>query len=590
MPVPSAADPAPAEPLAVTDLPPAEPAAAPAPAANPVVAAETGDGTLTGAAAETVEDPAAWRQIGPLRLPIVRFNQFLHEADESSRRLNVALAEWAHLGEGVPAEEAVVAARQLAAEAAELGLEDLAELAGRVLALVCRQARPDAARDPALAPLLTEAGEHLRHLLHQFAAGFLRRPPPELMQRLGEVLAATPETPPAPPPPAEGAAPAPWVDWPAWASARPLPEGGAGLPLPAAAWPLQAPDLALDGLLAEAAPLQAARQALAEALAQALPALAPDLRARLATAQRGLGAALRRQESAVEALAQGLAAARPLRFDRWAEALRAPVEAAAEALGRPLRFTIDGGAEPVDPLALSRWLPWVEGLLLQAVGEGLESPERRAAAGKPPVATVLLSWSRRSGAEVELMVGDDGAGLPHPRLDALRAEVEAHGLSLRVETLRGEGSRIALRGACGLPAGPWCGLQVAGWGPVGLPAEALLGAPQAVAPAAWRAVAAGGALMWQGHRLPALAWPGPAPRTLPDLPGEALLLALQTPAGAGLLALEAPPLALQALRQPLPQPLLRRAEAAGLGRDAAGGLWMLVHPAALRLRDQPPPA
>lgn len=541
-------------------------------------------------AADPAADPEAWRQIGSLRLPIVRFNQFLHEADESSRRLNVALAEWAHLGEGPLAEEAVVAARQLSAEAAELGLEDLAELAGRVLALVCRPVRPGATPDPAGAALLTEAGEHLRHLLHQFAAGFLRRPPAELMQRLDEALAA-PAPASAGTPAAEAAAPVPaaWIDWPAWAAMRPLPDPAGIGRLPPADWPLRALDGALDAVQAEADPLQAARQALAEALAQAAPCLASDLRARLVAAQRELGAALRRQQGAIDALAQGLAAARPLRFDRWAEALRAPVEAAAAALGRPLRFTVDGGAEPVDPLALSRWLPWVEGLLLQAVSEGLESPERRAAAGKPPVATVLLSWSRRAGDEVELMVGDDGAGLPHPRLEALRAQVEAQGLSLRVETLRGEGCRIALRGICGLPAGPWLGLRVAGWGPVGLPAHAL-GAAQAVAPAAWRAVAAGGALMWQGHRLPALAWPGVAAPVLQALPAETLLMAVQTPGGAGLVALEAPPLPLRPLNQVLPPPLLRRAEAAGLGRDAGGTLWMLAHPAALRLRDQPPPA
>ncbi len=592
-----------APPEALDDAPNHAPPAAPAEAPNDALPQAPDE-----APPQAPDDAEAHRQIGPLRLPIVRFNQFLHEADESSRRLNMALAEWAHAGCGAPGEEALLAARQLADESAALGLDELAGLAAQLLALGRQLAslpadragpRAEALGTPAL---LVEAGEQLRHLLHQFAAGFLRHPPAEMRERLDRHLAEL-QAPLPPELPAAEAGPSAeagavsavevrqdWIDWPTWAAR-------AGTPQPAApalgAAPAHGPLLALaapfDGVAAATQALAAAQRQLAGLLAGPGSVLDPALRQPIQAALQASQRALHAQAGAIERLEQALDTARRMPFAEWAEALRAPVEAAAQALGKPMRFSIDGGSDRVDPQALARWQAWVQRLLLQALETGLEAPLVRAAAGKPPVGTVLLSWSRRGAHEAELMVGDDGAGLPDPALDALADPIRALGLSLHVETLRGAGRRMTLRGPCSLPTGPWLGLRLAGGLRLALPADRMSAAQDAV-PAAWRLLASGCPLMWQGRRLPALGLGEVVPADRLTLPDRPQMLAVQAPVGEGLLALEVAPVAVQALQQPLPAGLSRWPEALGLGRDAEGGLWLRLDPAALRRLDQPPPA
>ena len=132
--------------------------------------------------------------IGPLRLEIPVFNAFLNDADEASRRLSMALAEWADAPKlPVPA-EAAVQAFALAQGADRVGHQALAALAHqlvRVLRACGAGPGPAAvAADPAWAALnLTAAAEEMRRVLHQFAAGFLTEPSAACVQRLAECLA-----------------------------------------------------------------------------------------------------------------------------------------------------------------------------------------------------------------------------------------------------------------------------------------------------------------------------------------------------------------------------------------------------------------
>ena len=132
--------------------------------------------------------------IGALRLEIPVFNAFLNDADEASRRLSMALAEWADAPKlPVPA-EAAVQAFALAQGADRVGHEGLAALAHqlvRVLRACGAGPAPAAvAADPAWAALnLTAAAEEMRRVLHQFAAGFLTEPSAVCVQRLAECLA-----------------------------------------------------------------------------------------------------------------------------------------------------------------------------------------------------------------------------------------------------------------------------------------------------------------------------------------------------------------------------------------------------------------
>jgi chemotaxis protein histidine kinase CheA/ActR/RegA family two-component response regulator len=126
-----------------------------------------------------------YRQIGPLRLKIPLFNIYLNEADELSRRLTTELAEWALELHRPVGESAVAAAHSLAGNSATVGFSALSHLA-RELEHALQRSDEIGKGEPEDAALFSAAGDEIRHLLHQFAAGFLRDPPPELAQQLND--------------------------------------------------------------------------------------------------------------------------------------------------------------------------------------------------------------------------------------------------------------------------------------------------------------------------------------------------------------------------------------------------------------------
>ncbi|RQO59328.1 hybrid sensor histidine kinase/response regulator [Paucibacter sp. KBW04] len=122
-------------------------------------------------AAETEEESV--KVIGPIRVSITLFNIFLNEADELSRRLGTSLAEWAvELAGTVPA-NCEPLAHALAGNAAAVQFEDLSTLA-RALEHALGRAQRTRHYSEAEAQMFVQAADEIRHLLHQFAAGFLR--------------------------------------------------------------------------------------------------------------------------------------------------------------------------------------------------------------------------------------------------------------------------------------------------------------------------------------------------------------------------------------------------------------------------------
>jgi len=125
--------------------------------------------------------------IGPLRLSIPLYNVYLNEADEWSRRLQVELSEWAlELHEPVP-DAAVTLAHSLGGSSATVGFVALSEMA-RTLehALQHVQLHRQGKAEHALA--FVNAGEDIRRLLHQFAAGFLKEPNAALLLELRAII------------------------------------------------------------------------------------------------------------------------------------------------------------------------------------------------------------------------------------------------------------------------------------------------------------------------------------------------------------------------------------------------------------------
>jgi chemosensory pili system protein ChpA (sensor histidine kinase/response regulator) len=123
--------------------------------------------------------------IGSLRIQIPLFNIFLNEADEHSRRLATEIAEWSHELHRRVGESTIAHAHSLAGNCATVGYTDLSNLA-RALehALARADARGHGVAEEA--QLFAAAAEEIRRLLHQFAAGFLKSPDPDLLRFLVE--------------------------------------------------------------------------------------------------------------------------------------------------------------------------------------------------------------------------------------------------------------------------------------------------------------------------------------------------------------------------------------------------------------------
>jgi two-component system chemotaxis sensor kinase CheA len=93
-------------------------------------------------------------------------------------------------------------------------------------------------------------------------------------------------------------------------------------------------------------------------------------------------------------------------------------------LGKQIEFITTGEETELDKTVIERLADPLVHLIRNSVDHGLESADKRVAAGKSPKGTVRLS-AVYSGAEVAISVVDDGAGLNHERI---RAKAEENGL------------------------------------------------------------------------------------------------------------------------------------------------------------------
>ncbi len=152
--------------------------------------------------------------------------------------------------------------------------------------------------------------------------------------------------------------------------------------------------------------------------------------ARATGAQHRLGAALaaagldrdgldplRELSQVLAELADGSVRARSIPVSDVGGALHRGVRANARALGRQVRWELGGGDTRADAAVLDQLADPLLQLVSNAVAHGIEPPDVRAAAGKPEEGVVRLEAGRR-GAELWLVLRDDGRGLD---LDALRA-------------------------------------------------------------------------------------------------------------------------------------------------------------------------
>ncbi len=137
------------------------------------------------AAASGNEDQV--KVIGSLRIGIPLYNVYLNEADEWSRRLLTELTEWAMELHRPVFDSTVALAHSLAGSSATVGFHALSEIA-RALEQALQHVRLDAKGIPEQVGAFVDAAEDIRHLLHQFAAGFLKEPDQEILDALKAIV------------------------------------------------------------------------------------------------------------------------------------------------------------------------------------------------------------------------------------------------------------------------------------------------------------------------------------------------------------------------------------------------------------------
>jgi chemosensory pili system protein ChpA (sensor histidine kinase/response regulator) len=216
--------------------------------------------------------------IGPLRISIPLYNVYLNEADEWSRRLQTDVAEWALELHRPVSDNAVALAHSLAGSSATVGFAALSGLA-RSFEAALAHVQLLGAGTPSQAQLFNAVADEIRWLLHQFAAGFLKDPNPELQPAL--VAVCDTPVPDAPAPDRLGDADDQMTGW----SAEGAPAGDAGpesmLEAPATLppeWanepaPVTAPESFVD---AQVAP-QPEPPRLADDIYDLQPAMRPDV-------------------------------------------------------------------------------------------------------------------------------------------------------------------------------------------------------------------------------------------------------------------------------------------------------------------------
>jgi two-component system chemotaxis sensor kinase CheA len=97
------------------------------------------------------------------------------------------------------------------------------------------------------------------------------------------------------------------------------------------------------------------------------------------------------------------------------------VREVAAMTGKPVRLVTEGEGTEVDKTVIERLADPLTHMIRNAIDHGLESPERRAEAGKPAEGLVRLAAAHRSG-RIVIEVADDGGGINRERVKSIAVE------------------------------------------------------------------------------------------------------------------------------------------------------------------------
>ena len=160
-------------------------------------------------------------------------------------------------------------------------------------------------------------------------------------------------------------------------------------------------------------PLELDRYSALQQCSRALAETSSDvasLQGLLETLTREAQNLLTQQARVITELQNSLMRTRMVPFQRHVQRLTRLVRQGANDTGKRAELTVQGASAELDRQVLERMVAPLEHMLRNAVVHGIESPERRAALGKPEVGHISVSLER-DGAEVVIVVADDGAGI-----------------------------------------------------------------------------------------------------------------------------------------------------------------------------------
>jgi len=168
-----------------------------------------------------------------------------------------------------------------------------------------------------------------------------------------------------------------------------------------------------DSRNADFDPLELDRYSALQQFSRALAETSSDvasIQGLLETLTREAQNLLTQQARVITELQNSLMRTRMVPFQRHVQRLTRLVRQAANDTGKRAELSVQGAAAELDRQVLERMVPPLEHMLRNAVVHGIEAPERRAALGKPLVGRIAISLER-DGAEVVIIVTDDGAGI-----------------------------------------------------------------------------------------------------------------------------------------------------------------------------------
>ncbi len=116
------------------------------------------------------------------------------------------------------------------------------------------------------------------------------------------------------------------------------------------------------------------------------------------------------QARVITELQNSLMRTRMVPFQRHVQRLTRLVRQAANDTRKRAELLVQGASAELDRQMLERMVAPLEHMLRNAVVHGIELPERRTALGKPDVGRISVTLTR-DGAEVVVVVTDDGAGI-----------------------------------------------------------------------------------------------------------------------------------------------------------------------------------